>query len=86
MLFFFIEEAVTTEYEGCFLDDIHDRDFIESTLWLEPQKMTVEACVDYCIALDHRYMGLQVSYTLGYIVQLLQFISNLCIQIDNSSV
>ena len=48
--------------------------------------MTVEACADYCIALDHRYMGLQVSYTLGYIVQLLQFISNLCIQIDNSSV
>ena len=67
MLIFF-EEIAATEYEGCFLDDIHDRDFIESTLWLEPQTMTVEACADYCIALDHPYMGLQVCYTSGYIV------------------
>ena len=59
--------AFTTSYEGCFRDNVHNRDLIESTKLKDKTGMTIEKCADHCfnkLAERYQYMGLQVSSIL----------------------
>ena len=50
-------------YEGCYRDDIRNRDFIQSTKWVDTVEMTRERCASHCfVDLGYPYMGLQVSF------------------------
>ena len=53
------------EFVDCFWDDIWDREFIQTTLWVDHVGMTREKCARYCHDdLDLAYIGLQVSQIL----------------------
>ena len=59
----FFLSAFSLTYQGCFRDDISNRDFIQSTKWIDTEKMTKERCAFLCFRyLGHQYMGLQVSF------------------------
>ena len=53
------------EFVDCYWDDIWDREFIQTTLWVDHVGMTREKCARYCHDdLDLAYIGLQVSQIL----------------------
>ena len=57
--------AFSLTYEGCYRDDIRNRDFIQSTKWVDTVEMTRERCASHCfLDLGYPYMGLQVSFVL----------------------